>query len=108
MQSSTRQVGRVTVVALSCRAETEADFTQPLGALIAGGHRWIVLDCRELEYLNSAALRSLVALTKQLKSQAGVLALAALSEAVCDLFDISGISAMVSVFPSVDAAVDAM
>jgi anti-anti-sigma factor len=68
-----------------------------------GGHR-IVLDLSPLSYISSAGLRILMITAKQVKSQQGVIAVAAMQPVVREIFDISKFTYVLKCFDSVSEA----
>ncbi len=79
----------------------EKDLTE----LMAGGERFLVLNLGDLEYISSAGLRTILAVTKRLKEKQGKLFLASLRSVVREVFDISGFSSIIPVFETVDGAI---
>jgi len=68
-----------------------------------GGHR-LVLDFSRLDYISSAGLRILMITAKQVKSQQGIIAVAAMQPVVREIFDISKFTFVLNCFDSVDEA----
>ncbi len=79
----------------------EKDLTE----LMAGGERFLILDLGNLDYISSAGLRTILAVTKKLREKQGRLLLASLKSVVREVFDISGFSSIIPIFESVDAAI---
>ncbi len=69
-----------------------------------GGHK-IVLDLSRLNYISSAGLRILMIASKQVKSQQGVVVVAAMQPIVREIFDISKFTFVFKCFNSVDEAI---
>lgn len=68
-------------------------------------HLAIVLDLSRLEYVSSAGLRCFMLACKQAKSYNGRIVVAALQPMVAEIFQISRFDMLLSVFPTVAAAV---
>jgi anti-anti-sigma factor len=68
-----------------------------------GGYR-IVLDLSRLNYISSAGLRILMITARQVKSQQGVIAVAAMQPVVREIFDISKFTFVLPCFDSVAEA----
>jgi anti-sigma B factor antagonist len=64
----------------------------------------ILLDCRELSFVSSSGLRVFLLLSKNMKKTGGVFALSEPNENVKEVFDISGLSSIFTIYPSIDAA----
>src|SRR3954466_7996500 len=68
----------------------------------------IVLDLSGLEYVSSAGLRCFMLASRQAKSQAGRIFVAALQPMVAEIFEISHFNLVFQVFPSVREALGAV
>lgn len=87
--------------------ETGPAFQTRLLAEMSGGGATILLDLSKVQYISSAGLHVLIAATKQSKALNGRLAVAALQPIVKEIFTISRLSHVVSIFDDVTAAVAA-
>jgi anti-sigma B factor antagonist/stage II sporulation protein AA (anti-sigma F factor antagonist) len=87
-----KDVEGVRVVALNGRldAVTAPSAEQQVGAMVDDSHHRFLLDFRALEYLSSAGMRMLLALTKQLRAVKGRLVLCNVNDNVMDVFKMSG------------------
>ncbi len=86
-------------------AVTTPVLDKDLAELMAGGENFVVLNLRDLDYISSAGLRTILAATKKLREKQGRLHLASLKNVVREVFDISGFSSIIPVFETVDGAV---
>jgi anti-sigma B factor antagonist len=88
--------GHAIVLAVTGRLDgaTVAAFETRLLDLIAEGHRRIIVDMARLGYISSAGLRALLVAAKRLKPDGGRLLLAAPSDLVGQVLEISGFSGM--------------
>jgi len=68
----------------------------------------VVLDLKDLSYLNSYAIGQLVAWHNHLVKIEGQIILAAPSKNVEDIFNILGISALFKIFPDTQAALESL
>lgn len=102
MEVSTRTQGDVTVVALigSLDSVTSPQAQQALDAAIAGGATKLAVDFSKLDYVSSAGLRVMLGTAKQLNAKSGALRTFGLNATVKEVFDISGFSKILAVFPS--------
>lgn len=89
---------KATVIKVKGRmdAVTAPDFERECAKWVNGGEKVVILDFKELEYISSAGLRSILAMGKKLKSQSGKLLFCNMSGMVRGVFDISGFA---SIFP---------
>lgn len=96
---------------ISIRGELDAlsreQFTAYLDALIAKHGTKIVLDLSELEFLDTAALSTIVAYWKRLSAGGGTLALAGAQYATARVLWITGLAQRLPLFDNVDAALAA-
>ena len=102
MQISTRTRGDATIVAIagSLDSNTSAEAQQALDAVLAGGSRKLAVDFSALDYISSAGLRVLLGAAKQLRASGGSLRTFGLNDSVREVFDISGFSTILSVYPA--------
>ncbi|MGO9134937.1 MAG: STAS domain-containing protein [Methylovirgula sp.] len=79
-------------------------FEKDLLQKIDAGHRCLLLDFAELQYISSAGLRIVLVAAKKLKSVGGRLALCSLNPQIAEVFAISGFNNILDIQPSRDAA----
>jgi stage II sporulation protein AA (anti-sigma F factor antagonist) len=79
-------------------------FQKELLDLIEEGTGKLLLDLSELQYISSAGLRVVLIAAERMKSSGGRIALCSLNRHVNDVFEISGFSAILEIFPSYDDA----
>ena len=110
MEIRTKKEDKAMVVKVDGRmdAVTASDFENALAGFMDQGDRTFVIDFTDLDYISSAGLRSILAAAKKLKGMDGKLSLACLKEVVREVFDISGFSAIIPIYDSVDSALEAM
>ena len=65
----------------------------------------LLVNLKDLDYISSAGLRILLLGAKRMKSTGGTLALCSLQEAVKEVFNISGFTAMFPIYDSEEAAI---
>lgn len=73
------------------------------GEIDAGAHH-VLIDFSELSYISSAGLRVVLMAAKKTKAAGGKLALCCLSEAVNEVFVVSGFNNILDIQPTRDAA----
>ncbi len=108
MQISTRTINQIHVVAItgSLDSTTSPEAQKALDGMIAGV-RTVALDFTALDYISSAGLRVLLGAAKQLRGSGGTLRIFGLNPSVREVFEISGFSTILSVYPSEAEAVGA-
>ena len=106
MQFETHKVQEGTVLTISGRmdAVTAPEIEKGLSALVDGGEKRLIIDLKDLEYISSAGLRSLLVLAKRLKREEGNMVFTNLQGHVMEVFKISGFYSLFTVFNSVDDA----
>ena len=68
------------------------------------GARRLLIDFERLDYLSSAGLRAALAVAKRMNAAGGRLALCSLKPQVAEVFEISGVDAIIDVHPSAESA----
>ncbi len=97
---------QVLVARGSLDANTSGAFeAKLLEAVAKGGPPLVVVDMAGVDFVSSAGLRALLVATRQARARLGALAVACLTDAVRDIFEISRFYIVVPVHPTVEAAV---
>lgn len=106
MEISVRNDQDTVIVSVAGRMDTlsSPEFQTRMEELLQQGLQRIVLDFGRLEYVSSAGLRSILVTAKKAKNQGGTAICCALQPMVRKVFDVSGFTALVPVFDSVDEA----
>ncbi len=78
----------------------EAKFKE----LLDGNTRKIVVNLEQLEYISSSGLRVFLGTAKKLKANGGDLRLCHSNDIVQEVFDISGFSSILNIFPTEEEA----
>lgn len=96
------EAGEITIVTLSGELDTtSADGVQKqLQAQIDAGRTRLLLDLADLDFITSAGLRVLLAITKRVRAQGGELRVCHLNAEVQEVFEIAGFDRLLSVFGS--------
>jgi anti-anti-sigma factor len=84
---------------------TGSAFEKELLAHIDGGAQKLLLDFSKLQYISSAGLRIVLLAAKRMKASGGRIALCSLNRQINEVFEISGFSSILDIFPSHDDAV---
>jgi len=105
MKIETQKNGPVMIVSVSGRLDTHTvtQFDQALAPLTAA-EKHLVIDLVDLEYISSAGLRSILIAAKKVKDNQGRFALASLTQMVKDVFDMSGFSTIIQIYPDSPSA----
>lgn len=72
---------------------------------IAKGITSLVIDCSQIDYISSAGLRAICKTAKKLQPLNGILILCALEDYVEEIFEISGINALMVIKGNLDEAI---
>ncbi len=98
--------GNTAVIAVQGRVDTlsASDVEQKLFQWIDAGETQLVLDLGELEYISSAGLRTVLVVAKKAKANGGSLCCCQLQGVVKKVFDVSGISHVLTVYNTLDEA----
>jgi anti-anti-sigma factor len=95
----------VLIVSGRMDAENATQFEQKCQDCIAEGHTSLVADLSGLAYISSIGLRSFLSVAKTLQSKGGALRLCCLRGLVKQVFEITGLLQVFSVYDSVESAV---
>ena len=98
----TRQAGPVTVVSVTGELDvhTARDLELALGDLISDGQHDVVIDLRELSFLDSTGLSVLVKSLKWAKEAGGGLRVVAADDKINKVFTITGLDSAMSLSPT--------
>jgi anti-anti-sigma factor len=106
MNITTRDEGDTTVVMLNGKLDTNTTpaAESEINALIDAGASKLLVNFEQLSYISSSGLRLLLATAKRLKGNGGDLQVCSLNEMATEVFEISGFSTILKVFPDEQAA----
>ena len=106
MKLESNTIDSVTVVEMEGNLDTNTsvDAQEHINALIDDGAVKLLVDFAKVDLVSSAGLRVLLATAKRLGGSGGSLRICGLNEAVNEVFEISGFSTILDVFPSRDEA----
>lgn len=109
MQISTRTSKDIHIVAIagSLDSTTAPEAQKAIDTVVAGAKK-VALDFSALDYISSAGLRVLLGAAKKLRGSGGTLGMFGLNQSVKEVFEISGFSTILSVYPSEAEALGAM
>ena len=109
MTASTRQVGGVTVVDISGRielGEESAAVRDLVSKLLSNGHKQILLNLGDVNYIDSSGLGHLVSALTRVRKQAGELKLLHLTSKVQELMKITRLYTVFDIMDDQAAAVE--
>jgi anti-sigma B factor antagonist len=101
MQISTRTSNDIHIVAIAGNLDstTSPEAQKALDSVLAEA-KAVALDFSELDYISSAGLRVLLGAAKKLRASGGTLRIFGLNQSVREVFEISGFSSILAVYPS--------
>jgi len=110
MIAKTETLGGCKILRVSGRIDFESalDFEQQINAMIQEAGDYYIIELSEVELLSSAGLRVLLSTAKRVAHRNASLALAAPSQVVRQVFEISHFNLLFKIFPSVPAAIAAL
>jgi anti-anti-sigma factor len=108
MEIETRKEENATVVSVTGKMDAVSApvLEKELSQLMADGEKGFILDLGQLDYISSAGLRVILATAKRLKEKEGKILLASLQDMVKEVFEISGFSAIIPIYESVESALN--
>ena len=106
MKFETTTNDSVTVVEMDGNLDTNTsvDAQDHLNGLMDDGAAKLLVDFTKVDFVSSAGLRVLLATAKRLGGVGGSLRICGLNETVNEVFEISGFSTILEVFPTRDDA----
>ena len=106
MKLESTTIDAVTVVEMEGNLDTNTSVEAQdyINALIDGGSTKLVTDFSRVDFVSSAGLRVLLATAKRLGDVGGSLRICGLNDEVNEVFEISGFSTILDVFPIRDDA----
>ena len=109
MEISTRTSNDIHIVSIAGSLDngTSPDAQKALDSVLAGAKK-VAMDFSNLDYISSAGLRVLLGAAKKMRASGGSLRMFGLNQSVREVFEISGFSSILSVYPSEADALGAM
>lgn len=106
MEIAEQKSSDVVTLRLSGRlnSTTALAFEEKILGRIESGERHVVIDLAQLDYISSAGLRVIVLAGKRLSAENGKMVLCSLTDRVREVFDIAGLSSILSIYGSHDDA----
>jgi len=106
VEINSRQLGTITIIEVTGRmdAVTAPAFDKFFRERMTSDRLDFVIALNRLEYISSAGLRSILMAAKQVKARNGRLLLAGLSDAVAEVFNLSGFNTIVRICENEEAA----
>ena len=106
MELMVRKEKNAVIVSVTGRmdAVTAPQFDKQLETLVEQGETRIIIDFKDLEYISSAGLQTILAMAKKMELVHGEIMLLHLKGAVKEVFEISGFDTIFHIFDDQDAA----
>jgi len=106
MEIKTTMNGNEAVVTLSGRLDTTNynDFENQTNEWFSNRITHLILDCSDLNYISSSGLRVFLTIQKRMMATGGKFSLFAMQPGIREIFDISGFSAIFSIYPDLESA----
>jgi len=103
MELQCERIEGIQVVHVTGRIEntTAAIFGQEIGRIVGNGNRQLLLDLAGVSYINSAGLREVLVAAKRLKKPGDRCVFCGLSGEVQKIFELSGFTTILQVYPTV-------
>src|SRR5271170_6130645 len=110
MIAKTEAIGGCKILHVSGRIDFESalDFEHHINAMIQESGDCFIIELSQVELLSSAGLRVMLSTAKRVAQRNASLALAAPSQVVRQVFEISHFNLLFKIFPSVPAAITAL
>jgi anti-sigma B factor antagonist len=108
VEITTKQLKRVDVVTVSGRIDssTAPDLEEVLRSIVDADRFRICVDLKNLEYLSSAGIKTLISILKTCKRwNRGDLRLASMPPRIAEVFDLAGLTPLFKIYPDIVEAV---
>lgn len=108
MRVETREAGDIVILSLYGNIRTNDDyaaFKEAMDEKIEKGKARIILNFREVHFINSSGLGRLVLAAKKLKELNGALSIVNLSDDLKELFLFTRLDTKIPIFPTEDDAI---
>jgi len=109
MQITTNEVAGVTFVNLvgELKSTTSGEVMDALVGLVQNGENKLLLDIKEVSFISSAGLRSILVAAKLLKNSSGQMNICNANESVKKVLETSGFTSLVSHYSDEEEALAA-
>lgn len=109
MEIETNEIAGVTFVNISgeIMSTTSGEVMDALVSLIHGGATKLLLNIKDVSYISSAGLRSVLVAAKLLKNSDGQLRICNANASVKNVLETSGFTSLVSLYPDENEALAA-
>jgi anti-sigma B factor antagonist len=104
LEFRTDELADVVLASGSIDSLTASQLTQFLLSKIEQGHTCLVLDLKQVDFMSSAGLRTLLSTLKESRSRGCDLRLAGASSELTHMLQISGFTNIIRVFPDLPSA----
>ncbi len=110
MNITVTQEGEVKIVSVEGDLDTgtSPEAQETLMGMLEQGAVKMILDMEKMNYISSAGLRVLLMLAKQSGASGGELRICGLNDMAREVFDISGFSSILNIFPTRREAIDGL
>jgi len=83
------------------------DFENELNNILEKGYSHIILNCRDLQYINSAGLGVIMGLIEEVREKDGDIKLCAMNKNVFKIFDLVGFNQLFEIYEKEEEALNA-
>lgn len=106
---SEKEIGNTTVISLKNRLDVTnvVQFKNIWQDHLSKGHEKIILDFRELSFIDSSGVGSIIVLYKQLQKNQGSICVINSPDNVCRVFELAGLQGMIKIVDNIDDALRA-
>lgn len=94
---------KVLTLKKNLNAETSSEFQQDIAEIIDSGVTTVLVDCKNITFLDSSGLGSLVLAFKTLRDAGTRMVLCSINEQVRMIFELTSMNEVFEIFPSQDA-----
>ena len=100
MELSQEKVGNVKIIIIKGKIDSQTDsFSDDMDKVIEGETN-VLVDCTNMDYINSAGLRVFLTSLKKVTSVKGKFSICNLNDGISEIFNIAGFSSIFQIFDS--------
>ena len=108
MKITTRQADTVLVIEIAGQLDTQnsGEASERLSEIVKNGHKKVLLNLEELEFISSAGLRVILRTSRALEEQGGHLKVCGASGLVTEVFVVAGFNILLDLSENESAALE--
>lgn len=108
VQAVNKNEARILYIDGYINAHTVQDFEKAVKSVLEERHYRILINCKDLQYINSSGLGVLMGVIEEIQENGGFLSLCDMNETVFNIFDTLGFTHLFTVFDTEEEAINSL